>query len=178
MAKEFKGKDRLYYRRPSGIGLATAKQLAALGANVLVFARNRERLEAAVAAIQGSRISEEQWVASRQVDVGDNEDVRQVMAEAVERFGPPDLLINCAGKAYPHYFEEIDYEHFDDTMNQPLRVWNTTSALVPAMKRKGGTIVNVSSIAGFIGVFGYTAYCASNLELSVFRRAQRRGPRD
>ncbi len=158
----------------SGIGLATAKQLAALGANILALARNKERLDAAVAGIKKHCRSETQWITSMQVDVGSNEEVRSTMAAAVEEFGPPYLLINCAGKAYPHYFEEIGFDHFDETMKTNLYgIWNTTSALVPAMKNRGGHIVNVSSMAGFVGIFGYTAYCASKFGVIGFSEALR-----
>ncbi len=174
MIKDFKGKNAYITGGSSGIGLAAAKQLAALGANIIVFARTRERLDAAAAEINEQRLSEGQKVSPVQVDVGDHEKVHQIMERAVLEFGPPDLLINCAGKAYPHYFEEISYEHFDQTMKTNLYgMWNTTSALVPVMKRRGGHIVNVSSMAGFIGIFGYTAYCASKFGVIGFSEALR-----
>ncbi|HPS94197.1 MAG TPA: SDR family NAD(P)-dependent oxidoreductase, partial [Deltaproteobacteria bacterium] len=83
-------------------------------------------------------------------------------------------LINCAGRAYPHYFEDITHAQFDNTMKTNLYgIWNTVSALVPHMKKKGGTIVNVSSLAGFIGVFGYTDYAASKFAVVGFSEALR-----
>jgi len=174
MEKHIAGKNVYITGGSSGIGLSAAKQLAALGANILIFARTKERLEAAAADIRKSCLSETQRVSSLQVDVGDNDSVNRVMARAVQEFGPPDLLINCAGRAYPHYFEQISYEQFDQTMKTNLYgIWNTTAALVPEMKKKGGCIVNVSSIAGFIGIFGYTAYCASKFGVIGFSEALR-----
>lgn len=174
MIKDFKGKTLYITGGSSGIGLATSKQLAALGAEIILFARARERLDAAAVEIKKKRLREGQKVCPVQVDVGDHENVRRVMAEAVQEFGAPDLLVNCAGRAYPHYFEEIGYEQFDRTMKTNIYgMWNTTSALVPAMKKKGGHIVNVSSMAGFIGIFGYTAYCASKFGVIGFSEALR-----
>ncbi|HOA36020.1 MAG TPA: SDR family oxidoreductase [Bacillota bacterium] len=174
MEKHFEGKNVYITGGSSGIGLSAAKQLAALGANILIFARTKERLEAAAADIGKHCLSEAQRVSALQIDVGDNENVNTVMSRAVLEFGPPDLLINCAGRAYPHYFEKIGYEQFDQTMKTNLYgIWNTTAALVPEMKKRGGCIVNVSSIAGFIGIFGYTAYCASKFGVIGFSEALR-----
>lgn len=174
MDKDFAGKNAYITGGSSGIGLSAAKQLAARGANVLIFGRTQERLEAALAGIKECRILDEQWIASMQTDVGNYQNVRQVMAEAVSGYGPPDILINCAGMAYPHYFEEIGYAQFDETMKTNLYgIWNTISALVPVMKEKGGHIVNIASIAGFIGIFGYTAYSASKFGVIGFSEALR-----
>ncbi len=172
--KNFMDKNVYITGGSSGIGLSTANLLAASGANVLIFARTKERLEAAVGGIERHRASTTQRISSMQLDVSDNKKVRAVMAEAVKQFGPPDLLINCAGRAYPHYFEDISYEQFDETMKTNLYgIWNTTAALVPVMKQRGGHIVNVSSMAGFVGVFGYTDYSASKFGIIGFSEALR-----
>jgi len=152
----------------SGIGLSTAKLLAAHGAHVIIFARDKKRLEEARIAIEGRRISDHQRFASAQVDVARAEQVEKVMEQAVAAFGVPDLLINCAGRACPRCFEDISYRQFDETMKINLYgAWNTIKALVPHMKRAGGggAIVNVSSMAGLIGVFGYADYAASKFAL-------------
>ncbi len=151
----------------SGIGLTAAKLLAAEGANVLIFSRSQGHLDEAVGEIRGETKSEGQRVAAMQLDVSRHEEVARVMAEAVEQFGVPDLLINCAGKAVPRPFEEIPYEQLDDIMRTNFYgAWCTIQALLPRMKeRGGGHIVNVSSMAGFIGVFGYADYGASKFAM-------------
>jgi short-subunit dehydrogenase len=84
----------------------------------------------------------------------------------VEEFGPPDILINSAGRALPDYFENISYEQLDDSMKLHLYGnWNTIKALLPCLKQRRGYIVNVCSVAGFMGVFGYTDYAASKYAL-------------
>jgi len=96
------------------------------------------------------------------------------MSKAVKDFGVPDVLVNCVGRARPFCFEDVTCERFDETMQVNLYgTWHTVSMLVPHMKNKGGYIVNVSSIAGFIGVFGYTDYSASKFALIGFSEALR-----
>ena len=159
----------------SGIGLSTARLLAAEGANVLVLARSRDRIDRAVAEIGEERRSKEQRISGMQLDVSRHEEVNRVMKAAVEQFGVPDLLINNAGKAVPRPFEEISYEQLDDIMRTNFYgAWSTIQALLPHMKKRGGGhIVNVSSMAGFIGVFGYADYGASKFAMMGFSETLR-----
>jgi 3-dehydrosphinganine reductase len=171
--KQFGGKNVFLTGGSSGIGLATAKLLAAAGANVVIFARDAGKLAAALEQIESRRVSAAQRFACRPLDVADHAAVTAVMAEAVESFGAPDLLINNVGRALPHYFEDITIEQFDETMRTNLYgVWSTTAALVPHMKA-GAAIVNVSSMAGFMGVFGLSDYCASKFAVVGFSEALR-----
>src|SRR5262245_49143965 len=91
----------------SGIGLATARRLAAEGADVAIFARRQELLVAAAEEIGGQRQRDGQRVVWRELDVVDAARVEEVLGAAVREFGAPDLLINCAGRALPNYFERI-----------------------------------------------------------------------
>ena len=165
--KTFESRNVYITGGSSGIGLTTAKLLAAEGANVLILSRSRDRIDQALEKIEGQRKSEVQRVSGMRLDVSQHDEVNRVMAEAVERFGIPDLLINSAGKAVPRPFEEISYEQFDDIMRTNFYgAWSTIQALLPHMKKKGGGhIVNVSSMAGFIGVFGYADYGASKFAM-------------
>ncbi len=172
--RSFDGRIAFITGGSSGIGLAAAEQLAAEGAEVVLFARGRERLEEAVRRVEARRKREGQRVSFRQMDVTDHGEVARVMGEAVNGFGPPDLLINCAGRAYPNYFENITFEQFDETMKvHAYGAWNTASALVPGMKEKGGWIANTTSLLGFLGIFGYTDYCASKFAVIGFSEALR-----
>ena len=157
-----------------GIGLAIATRAARLRSQVTIFARRKAPLDQAVEMVSAARTHPTQRVAARQLDVGDPLQVSQVMSEAVAELGAPDVLINCAGRAYPRRFEDISYEQFADTLRVNLHgCWNTVQALLPHMKAKGGYIVNTASIAGLIGVFGYTDYCASKFGLVGFSEALR-----
>jgi len=85
--------------------------------------------------------------------------LKTVFEKAIAENGIPDILINCVGIAQPDYFENITPEIFDKTIKTNLySTWNACSVMVPFMKQKGGHIVNTSSIAGYLGVFGYTDY--------------------
>jgi NAD(P)-dependent dehydrogenase (short-subunit alcohol dehydrogenase family) len=164
--KDFKGKVVYVAGGSSGIGLAIAKLFAAEGAHVTIFARRKDVLERAAKEITSQRVSDGQRFSCKQLDVSARKQVESVMSESVAEFGAPDVLINCAGRARPHYFQDITYEQFDETMKINLYgTWNTISVLLPHMKKRGGYIVNVSSIAGFVGVFGYTDYSASKFGL-------------
>lgn len=164
-------KDSLVYITggSSGIGLATAKLLAAEGASVIIFSRRQQVLDEAVVQIKSCGTSAKQKFAGRSMDVSQKDNVDSVLSSAVAEFGAPDVLINCAGRAYPRCFEDITYQQFDDTLKTNLYgIWNACSVLVPHMKAKGGAIVNVSSMAGFLGVFGYCDYAASKFAIVGF----------
>ncbi len=175
--KDFKNRTAYIIGGSSGMGLSTANLLAKKGANIIIFARGLERLKSASNEIAGNTISKEQKVAHFAIDVSDHKNVTSVMKKCVKEFGPPDLLFNSAGRARPHYFEDITHKMFDETMKMNVYgVFNPISVLVPYMKQKGGKdryIVNVSSIAGFVGVFGYTDYAASKFAVTGFSEALR-----
>lgn len=173
-ANDFDGRLVFITGGSSGIGLSTAEILAREGADVVVFARGRERLEEALGRMEVARKREGQRLAWRQMDVSDHDEVARVMEEAVAAFGPPDVLINSAGRAYPDYFLNISYEQFDETMRVHIYgIWNTVSALVPHMKQRGGYIVNVTSALGFLGAFGYADYCPSKFAIVGFSEVLR-----
>jgi short-subunit dehydrogenase len=158
----------------AGIGLEAARLFAARGAHVAIFARNRERLDSAKGVIEASRAALSQTVRAYALDVSINEAVTEVMKQASHECGVPDLLVNNAGRAFPKKFGEITYSEFADTMKTNLHgIWSTCAALVPEMKKRGGAIVNVSSLAGLLGVFGYTDYCASKFAVVGFSEALR-----
>ncbi len=170
--KNWKDKTVYITGGSSGIGLSAGRLLSEKGAHILIFARAMSQLEQAVDEIRNHSASRNQRIACMQLDVSNHSAVQDVMARAVNEFGCPDLLINSAGRARPGYFHEISYEQMDETMRINFYgVWNPISALLPHMKQKGGHIVNVSSIAGFLGVFGYTDYSASKFAVIGFSEA-------
>ncbi len=171
---DFNGKNIYITGGSSGIGLSAANKLAAKGANILILARRKDVLETATAEIETFKSSSTQKIQARQLDVSDNEQVTTVLKESVTAFGEPDILINSAGISMPAYFEDIDDDAFDRIIRINLHgTRNTVFALAPHMKKKGGIIVNVSSIAGFVGVFGFSAYSASKFGVIGFSEALR-----
>jgi 3-oxoacyl-[acyl-carrier protein] reductase len=96
-------------------------------------------------------------------DVGRPAEVERFAAQVLERWGPPDLLINNAGLAARAPLEETAVESWDAVLDSNLKgTFLVTRAFLPSMRgRRGGRIVNVSSISGRQGTAGLTAYCAA-----------------
>jgi len=159
----------------SGIGLATANLLASQGCNLVLFARGQKMLDEARKAIETHIDKTSQSVNVLTMDVADNTDVQQKIKTAVEKFGIPDILINSAGVGSGDYFENISYEQFDRLLK--INVYgtrNTISAILPFLKQKGsGHIVNISSVAGHIGMYGYSLYCTSKYAIVGFTECLR-----
>lgn len=170
----FEGKIVFITGGSSGIGLAVANILAGEGCNLVLFARGEKRLEG-VCDFLLKKTGTSKIIEYLPMDVSDNDDVIKKIGEAVEKYGTPDILINSAGVGIGDYFENIDYDAFDRTMK--INVYgtrNTTSAVLPFMKQKGsGQVVVVSSVAGLVGMYGYSAYGASKYALVGLAEAMR-----
>ena len=172
--ENFSGKTVFITGGSSGIGFAVAKLLSREGANIALFARNKTRLAESLITIEQVKKRHGQRFAWYQCDVSDYTQVKKTFTQALRQFDGCDILINCAGRAYPRYFEDISIKQFEETMKiNMFGVWNTCWFLVPHMKANGGYIVNTSSVAGLVGVFGYTDYSASKFAIIGFSEALR-----
>ena len=157
-----------------GIGLAASRLFAQKGAHVALFARDAQKLENAALEVSQCRARESQRVFHLSADVSDRVAVSVALEQAVAHMGVPDVLFNCAGRALPRAFEEVSFAQFDETIKINLYgTWNTVTAMAPLMKGRGGVIVNTASVAGLVGVFGYTDYCASKFAIIGFSEALR-----
>jgi len=158
-----------------GIGLATAKLLSMKGANVWLVARRSNDLQSALSQVEDSRRSTEQQCGAVQADVTDIDEITGAVAEVTEKCGAPDILINSAGDVYPVVFRDMPL----DVMHRLMAVnyfgtVHTIHACLPSMLARGsGYIVNISSVYGFIGGYGYSAYCASKFAVRGFSDALR-----
>ncbi|MEJ2598161.1 MAG: SDR family oxidoreductase [Anaerolineales bacterium] len=172
-----KFKDRLVLITggSSGIGLAIAKICAKEGANVLLLARTVETLESAEAVVANQKVDPGQKVATFSVDVREYEAVEKTIKQIENQFGTPDYVVNSAGVAQSGYFQEMDLDIFRWMMDvNYLGTVYVNRAVVPGMiERKAGHIVNISSILGFLSIFGYTAYAASKYAVRGFSDALR-----
>ena len=162
----------------SGIGLETAVLLASLGCRLVLLARDQARLDEACRYIEGQAGQTGRQihaVSTVSMDVSNNDEVREKIKAAVVHYGIPDILINSAGIGTADYFEKISYESFDAVMK--INVYgtrNTVSAVLPYMKQNGhGHIVNLSSAAGLMGMFGYSLYSTSKYALIGFSECLR-----
>ncbi len=145
----------------SGIGKATAQLLASLGSNITILGRDRTRLEAAKVEILSKCLDSNQQVITLSADVADKVQATVAINTAIERNGLPNFLINSAGIAHPGYFQELPLDIFEQTMaiNYFGSLYCIKAAL-PAMQ-PNSHIVLVSSSAGLIGIYGYSAYSPS-----------------
>jgi 3-dehydrosphinganine reductase len=168
--KYFKGKIALVTGGSSGIGLATACLLAQKGAHVWLLARQREKLADALTKVRSAAQESTQSFGIVEADVSDEKQINHAIEEVIHLIGLPDLVLNAAGVAHPGYFQDTDMKIFHWMMD--VNFFGTvvvTKALLPGMiKRGSGYIVNISSMAGFLGVFGYTAYGASKYAVRGF----------
>ena len=172
--RSFNNKNVYITGGSSGIGLSAAKLLSSLGANIILFARNSKRMEDAINEIREAKMDSNQRFSFMRLDVREYDEVTKTMERAVAEFGKPDILINSAGIVYPDYFEKISYRSFDETIKTNLYgTRNVTASLLSSMKDNGGYIINVSSLAGFISLFGYTSYCASKFAVIGFSECLR-----
>lgn len=151
----------------SGIGLATAQQFAKLGANVTIIARTPSKLETATLAIAAVKATPQQQVLALAADVAQRLQITEAIVTAISQLGPPNILITSAGIAYPNYFQDIPIEVFETTMavNYFGSLYSVKAVLPTMMQQQGGTIVLISSGAGLIGLYGYSAYSPSKFAL-------------
>ncbi|MEA3408699.1 MAG: SDR family oxidoreductase [Chloroflexota bacterium] len=159
----FRGANVVISGGSSGIGFATAKLLARREANVFIIARNQERLAQALGEIEKEKVDENQLFEAFSADVRRYREVEKVIATIVEKVGSPDVLVNSAGICHSNYFEALPLSAFEDEMGiNYLGTLYMIRAVLPHMKANGaGHIVNISSVAGYIGGFGYSSYSPS-----------------
>lgn len=159
----------------SGIGKAVAQLLASRGANISIIARDREKLEIARQEIAHQAVNSSQTILSLVADVTQPEAIAEMIQTAILQQGIPDLLVTSAGIAIPGYFQDIPLETFEQTMRvNYFGSLYAVKAVLPTMEAaQKGNIVLISSGAGLIGLYGYTAYSASKFALRGFAESLR-----
>ena len=153
----------------SGIGKGTAVTFAREGAKVMCADLNAEGAEATARQIADTGGE----AASIKVDVADEEQTRQMVAETVARFGRLDALFNNAGIGTGAPIPQMPVEEWDRLIDINLRgVFLGTKHAIPEMlKSGGGAIVNTASDAGLMGTAMLSAYCASKGGVIMFTKA-------
>jgi NAD(P)-dependent dehydrogenase (short-subunit alcohol dehydrogenase family) len=141
---DFTGKVVLVTGASSGIGRATAELFGSMGASVaLTYLNNQKGAEEAAASISGSTMA-------LRVDVGHNLEVTKMVRDVEEGLGPIDILVNNAGSLVERLRTlELTEERWDEVMNLNAKsAFFAAQAAIPKMLEKGGSIINVTSIAG------------------------------
>src|ERR1700753_1942509 len=146
------GKITLVTGASSGLGAETARVLARQGARVFGIARDAERLAEVFADIEGG--------AYALADVGSAEACRAAVEQCVGHFGALDVLVNIAGRHKMRRTESMTDEDWEEdlavNLNGPFYLCR---AALPHLLTRGGTIVNVASIAGVEGQAYSAGYC-------------------
>ena len=152
----------------SGIGLATAKALAAKKYDLVLAARNTEKLQQVKETISTTYGVQ---VTTYTLDVQKKEDIHQVVTDCLAQFGAPDVLVNDAGLArglepYGETNEEDILQMIDTNIKG---LFLMTRAFLPAMlERNKGHIVNMGSTAGLYAYAGAAVYCATKAAVKTF----------
>lgn len=159
----------------SGIGLATAEAFAAKGCDVALIARAPEKLAEARERVLRARRDPTTEVRVVSVDLTDSAACAQAFERLASEGFTVDVLVNSAGIINPGEFCTMSPAVFSDNLDHGFwTVVNPCRAVACAMRERGsGHIVNVSSVAGFLGIYGYTGYSSAKFATMGFSEALR-----
>jgi len=154
----------------SGIGKALAQDFGSKGSKILITGRNDEALKLVETELQEQGIE----VLKFQSDVSNPQDNIQMAQYAIDKFGKIDILINNAGISMRALFEEVEMEVVKKVMD--INFYGSlfaTKACLPSIIENKGSVVGISSIAGFRGLPGRIGYSASKFALQGFLESLR-----
>jgi 3-oxoacyl-[acyl-carrier protein] reductase len=178
MSQQLKGKVAVVTGASKGIGAAIAKSLAAAGAAVVVnYSSSKDAADRVVADItaQGGT------AVALHANIAKEEDVKRLMAETREKFGPIDVLVNNAGIYEFAPIEEVTPEHFHRQFDlNVLGLLLATREAVRHLRSSGGSIINISSVASVARLENVSAYSATKGAVDAITRtlAKELGPRN
>lgn len=159
--KSFAGRVAIVTGATRGIGRAIALELARRGADVAFnYAKSAEAAESLTKEIEalGARS------LSAQCDVANTESAAEMIKQVKDTFGRIDYLVNNAGITRDNLILRMKESDWDDVMDTNLKgAWNFSKAALRTMLRQetGGSILNISSISGSVGMAGQSNYSAS-----------------
>ena len=165
MHMNFKGKAVVITGASSGIGKALAMEFAGMGAKIVMAARNEERLNEAMSEVRGFGAE----VVGLPTDVSKEEDCKNLIDKAVSTFGRIDIMINNAGISMRAIFEDTELDVIRQLMD--VNFWGTvycTKYALPHLLESKGSLVGISSIAGYKGLPGRTGYSSSKFAMHGF----------
>ncbi|MBN1523495.1 MAG: SDR family oxidoreductase [Spirochaetales bacterium] len=172
--KSFENKCVYIFGASEGIGFALAEEFLLLGAHVVIFSRSAKKLDTAKKMLFKETKCSTQDLQAISLDVTSFSQVKKILFSTVKNEGIPDIIINNVGRAIPAYFEKISEKQFRETIEiNVMTSYHTLSVLLPLMKKKGGYVVNVSSMLGFMGMIGYADYAAAKFGIIGLTEALR-----
>jgi 3-oxoacyl-[acyl-carrier protein] reductase len=159
--KQFSGRSAIVTGATRGIGRAIALELARRGADVAFnYARSAEAAESLAKEIETLGVR----VVAAQCDVANTEAAAEMVKQVKDVFGRIDFLVNNAGITRDNLILRMKESDWDSVMDTNLKgAWNFAKAALRAMLRQdeGGSILNISSISGEVGMPGQSNYSAS-----------------
>lgn len=161
----FNGKTAFVSAGATGIGFATAQYLVDRGASVMICARRENTLQESVGLLGENS----DYVVC---DVSDEASVTAAIARTLERFGSLDMAVNSAGTGTVGPFVDMDSQQFDDCLKTNLygTFYCTRAQARAMMAGGGGSIVNISSLAGSVTHRWLSGYCASKAGVSMLSK--------
>ena len=165
MSNHFKEKVVIVTGASSGIGEAIAREFARNGSKVVLAARSEARLSEIVNEIRADNCE----AIFVKTDVSNEEDCRRLVEKTVEKYNTVDILINNAGVSMRASFLDVDINVLHRLMD--VNFWGTvycTKYALPYLIERNGSLVGVSSVAGFHGLPGRTGYSASKFAVHGF----------
>jgi short-subunit dehydrogenase len=165
MNNRFKDKIVIVTGASSGIGEAIAREFAINGSKVVLAARSEEKLSAIVQEIEALNCE----AIYIKTDVSIEAECKNLIEKTVEKFGTVDILVNNAGISMRSRFIDVDLKVLHRLMN--VNFWGTvycTKYALPYLIERKGSLVGVSSVAGFHGLPGRTGYSASKFAIHGF----------
>ena len=159
--KQFTGRSAIVTGATRGIGRAIALQLAHRGADVAFnYAKSTEAAEALKAEIEALGVR----ALASQGDVGDTQAAAEMVKQVKDTFGRIDFLVNNAGIVRDTLILRMKEDDWDAVIDTNLKgAWNFAKAALRVMLRQdsGGSILNITSISGVVGMAGQSNYSAS-----------------
>ena len=150
-----------------GIGAAAARAFAQAGYHLLLLARSQADLDALAAELRGHG----QRVETAVLDLADPSAIAPALEELLNRGLSPSVVINNAGAAYTGNLAEMPLDRWQWLLQLNLTsVFQVCQAVLPALRREGGQIINVSSHAARNAFPEWGAYCTSKAALASFSR--------
>jgi clavulanate-9-aldehyde reductase len=170
MTQPLKGKAALVTGASSGIGAATARMLADLGADIAIAARRQDRLQSLAKELNDEGVR----AIALELDVTDERACRAAVLDTVEHFGSLDVVINNAGVMLLGPVEDADVSDWTRMINtNVLGLMYITHAALPYLLESKGTLVQLSSMAGRAVGAGGAAYSASKFAVNAFSEGLR-----